>query len=470
MDDQPSHPDDPFAGLPPELRAMLEQLGGPEGLAAAQRQLASLLGTMTAHGSAPAGPVDWELATRAALQVAAEGDRSPSDDERRRAADAAQLAEHWLDATGLPSPPDAGRLLVTSRQGWVNAAIVALRGLVEPVAAASADALVAMAQDQLGELGAGDPADAIELDQLGFDHPGMEIPPAFRELLQGLSGEQLTGMLRMAGAALVGLQAGQVIGKLARQLLGQYDLGIPTAPRAEAQLLAVNVEETFAGYDADPTEVAIVLALTEGAHRRLYHAVPWLEAHVHGLVARFAAAAEVDVERLQELAQDLMVGVDPDDPDSLREAMEKAARLEVEPTEQQRRILTRLQTVVGLVGAWARLEVARAVDGRLPSLERIEEVLRRRRATRGDGEELLAALLGLDLHPDDEHVGEHFVAMVDDVLGPLGLRRALAHPENLPEPDELAEPGRWLARMIEDVEVPDDPSALFDDGDPDPGA
>jgi len=92
--------------------------------------------------------------------------------------------------------------------------------------------------------------------------------------------------------------------------------------------------------------------------------------------------------------------------------MHKAARFKLEPTEAQRRVLERLQGVICLVGAWARHEVARAVQDRLPSLGRIEEVLRRRRATRGDGEELLSGLLGLDLKPEDETVGERFVEAV----------------------------------------------------------
>ena len=88
-------------------------------------------------------------------------------------------------------------------------------------------------------------------------------------------------------------------------------------------------------------------------------------------------------------------------------------------------------------------------------------MLRRRRAVQGDGEALLAGLLGLDLRPDDEVVAERFVATVIDVLGTPGLEQALAHPENLPDAAELADPGSWLARNAEDVEVPDDVDALL---------
>gem|GEM_PF-449337 len=457
-ENHPEQPEDPFGDLPPELRAMFEQLGGQEGFAAMQEQLGAVMGSMGGLGfagasGAPSGPVDWDLASRVALQVAAEGDRSPTDEEHERATEALQLAEHWLDATTLPAPPDAGALVVGSRQAWVNTAITALRPLVEPVAEAAADALVELADQQLGQLGEDEGA-LEDLERMG-------LPPEVGRMLTDLLGGDIGQMLRPASAAMTGIQAGQVIGKLSHQLLGQYELGIPTAPRAEAHHLAVNVAEAFDGYDLDETEVAIVVALTEGAHRRLYHAVPWLEDHVRALVARFAAGTEVDPERLQRMVEELMSGVDRDDPEELRDAMHKAARFKLEPTEAQRRVLERLQGVICLVGAWARHEVARAVQDRLPSLGRIEEVLRRRRATRGDGEELLSGLLGLDLKPEDETVGERFVEAVESALGPEGLHRALAHPENLPDADELADPGRWVERMTDEVEVPDDASALF---------
>ncbi|MEX1163514.1 MAG: zinc-dependent metalloprotease [Nitriliruptor sp.] len=441
--------------LPPELGAMFEQLAGPGGLESLGKQAAAMFGGGAPGGFGfvgPAGdvegPVDWSLATRVALQVAAEDDRQPTPEEVTRARDALQLAEHWLDASPLPAPPDAGRLVTGSRQEWVNVAVAAFRPLVDPVARASTAAMVDLARDQF--------------DQLGGDD-GLQLPSELAGLqgvLDQLSGGDAGELVRPLGAMLSGLQAGQVLGQLSRTLLGQYDLGIPTAPRSSAHVLAVNVAEAFEGWDLDPTEVAIVLALHEAAMRRLYHAVPWLEAHVQSLVARFASGTVVDAARLEEVTRELMSGVDPEDPEALEEAMGRASSFRLEPTADQRRILERLQGVVCLIGAWARHEVARVADERVPSLDRIAEVQRRRRATRGDGEDLLAALLGLDLKPEDETVGERFIVAVEDALGPEGLRQALEHPENLPDTTELADPAAWLLRMS-DTDLPDDPASLF---------
>jgi len=458
-----------------------------------------------------AGAIDWSLAERAAREVARDGDRPPNAEERARLEEAFRLAEHWLDAGALPQPPDAGRTLVIDREEWIDLAIPMFMRLIGPVAEATTEALVALATRQLGELGRllEDSPDALDdvlgegpmgglramgldperLDELDLSAFGIGEAQAaeMREQLRAMlgSGEGLGDMirgalgamglgagggaapdpgaaLRPAAATMNALQAGQVIGTLARQVHGHRDLGVPTAPRSTAGLVAVNIAGTFDGYDLDATEVAVVLAVTEAAHRRLHHAIGWLDEHLIRLIGRFAEAMTVDESQLRGLAEQMEQELDTEDPDAFRRALERAARLRLEPNDAQRAVLGQLQVVVGLVGAWARHEASATLDGRLPGLARIEEVLRRRRAVQGDGEELLAGLLGLDLRPEDESVAERFVATVLEVLGTQGLERALAHPENLPDAEELADPGSWLARSVEDVEVPDDVASLLD--------
>lgn len=467
----------------------------------------------------PQHAIDWSLAERAAREVAREGDRAPRVEELRRLEEALRLAEYWLDAGALPQPPDAGRTLVHDRDAWIDLAIPALMRLIGPIAEASTEALVALASEQLGELGrmldtspdALDDVlgeglgafglDAERLDELDLSAFGLgeEQAAMLREQLRGmlsdgkgladllrgaLGGSSMPGaagtfgtsafgagagagadpgeLLRPAAATLNALQAGQVIGQLARQVHGHHDLGVPTAPSSTAGLVAVNVDGTFDGYGLDPYEVAIVVAITEAANRRLHHAIGWLDDHVLRLIGRFAAAMTVDASKLRDLAEQMEQELDPDDPDSFQRALTRAGQLRLEPNDAQRAILAQLQVVVGIVDAWARLEAREAVAGRLPGLARIEEVLRRRRAVQGDGEALLAGLLGLDLKHPDETLAERFVATVRDVLGTDGLKQALAHPENLPDAEELADPGRWLVRAVDDVAVPDDVATLLE--------
>src|SRR5215472_10778349 len=76
----------------------LGALGDPQQFADALRQFADLM-------SWQGGPVNWELAKNVARQaVAASGDPSVLDNERRKVTDALHAADLWLeDATALPS-------------------------------------------------------------------------------------------------------------------------------------------------------------------------------------------------------------------------------------------------------------------------------------------------------------------------------------------------------------------------------
>jgi cellulose biosynthesis protein BcsQ len=128
-----------------------------------------------------AGAVDWSLAERAAREVARVGDRRPSAEERARLEEAFRLAEHWLDAGALPQPPDAGRTLVLDREEWIDLAIPMFMRLIGPIAEASTEALVALASQQLGELGRllEDSPDALDeglgaLGALGLDAEGLD--------------------------------------------------------------------------------------------------------------------------------------------------------------------------------------------------------------------------------------------------------------------------------------------------------
>lgn len=429
----------PFDGLPDEFRQFLEQFTGPGGpLAGGSLPILNIPGL---GGSPPTGPVDWRLARQVAMQLAGDGDRSPTDEDRRGWTEALHIAELWLDATSLPAPPDGGRLLVAARGDWVDAALAAMRPLVEPVAAAGTDTMADLAEQQLE----------------GLDLGAMGLGP-IAEMLGGIDPRQLLAPL---GAALAGMQAGQVLGELSRGLLHGTELQLPTGPRSTALFVVPNIEDTFGDWELDPTEVRVVLALHEAAVRRVYHAVPWLEGHVHELVATFAEGTEVDPDQLRRMADDLLLGVDPSDPEQMQQAMQAAASMRVTPTAAQRRVLDRVQGVVALVGAWTRHAVDVAAADRLPARGRIDEVLRRRRALRGDGDHLLASLLGLDLTPDDPTLGDEFVTVVTDALGDPGLRDAIAHPENLPDLGELRDPAAWL-RRTSGGDVPDDPSALLE--------
>jgi putative hydrolase len=395
------------------------------------------------------GPVNWDLAQQTAASVTASegGTRALPGGDRSEAelAQAVGAAELWLDAiTELPAVDGPARAM--SVEEWLQLANRSdgLGLYVEPVASGMSEAMT------------------------------RSMPEELRGMLPGLGDEQaLTGVLGPMGAMLYGVQVGVVSGHLAGQLLGTYDLGVPTVEARLVGTVGDGLRRFAQEYDFDETELRFLVALRETAHRRQFAGVPWLRGHLADLLRRFAAGADPDPSGLLE--QFGGMGLDPmalADPEQLRGALENPETFRVEPTPAQRQVLTRLQALVAFTEGWVDSVVGRAAAGKLPSLSRMEEALRRRRAEKGAGERSLEQLIGLDLRHHDVRAGLEFCEAVLDARGQAGLDRAWRSPETLPTAEEVTDPSRWLVRMAageeasdlpgldELPEVPDDLSGL----------
>jgi putative hydrolase len=367
------------------------------------------------------GPVNWDLAGQTALAIAApDTDDAASAADSAAFADAVAVAELWLDEVTVLARVD-GPARALGRAEWARLATSSsgLGVFVEPVAQGMGAAL----QRGLGG----------ELEGLGA---------------AGLGG-QVGQALKSMGAMLYGVQIGTVAGHLAGQLLGTYDLGLPTVDAQTIGPVGDAARRFAADYEFDATEFRHWLALREAAHRRQFVGVAWLRAHVAELVRRFAAGAEFDPQGLLEQLGGM--GFDPGagmgDPDAMRRALERPDAFRVEATPAQRQTLGELQALVAFTASWVDTVVGAAAGDKLPSLARIAEAIRRRRAEKGPGERFLEQLIGLDLKLADLRQGQAFCDAVLAARGQEGLDRAWQAPETLPSPAELADPSRWLVRM-----------------------
>jgi putative hydrolase len=442
-------PQDPFGELPDELKRLFAAgLSGSGGVPFGF--------TNTPHAAAQT-PVDWVLAKQVALNLLTADTTPVLDTSAHLAREALVIAEQWLNDTELPALTGADTVIVATPNVWVDQAIVTLAPYIEPIAKATTAALTALTTDAL---------DGLQLDGIDQDAfsqiPGFEqMPPEFAAMLQQFLNQDPAQFLAPAARALAGLQAGQVLGELATRLLYQHEFTLPTASHTDAVILPGNISDSFAGYGLDMRDVTVTIALEEAAFRRVFHAIGWLNQHLVGLFEQFAAGISFDKDLLEQLSRDFIGEFDVSDEDSLKAAMERAARFTLPPNEKQQQVLNQLHAVLGVVGAWARREARSVAEQRIPSYATIQEVLRRRRASAGDGEEKLQSLLGLTLTSADTHAADTFIDVITDTLGTNGLLKALAHPENLPTVDELAQPQLWQQR-IDINPIPDDLSALFD--------
>jgi putative hydrolase len=406
-------------GQPPGPFGPLGPLGDPQQFADALRQFADLM-------SWQGGPVNWDLAKNVARQtVAAKGDPSVLDIERRKVVDALHTADLWLeDATTLPTG-----IRITqawSRSEWVEATLPVWSKLCDPIAARAVDAMGGMLAEDPEELAG-------------------ELPPEMRSAMSAFTGGLgalggLGQMMRSIGGMMVGGQTGAAVGALAQEVVSSTDVGLPLGPAGTAALLPAGVSAFGQGLSVGEDEVRLFLALREAAHHRLFAHVPWLRARLLGAVEDYARGIAVDADALRQA----MPQIDPANPEALNEALAGAALFQPEDTEQQKAALARLETVLALVEGWVATVADAAAAERLPQADALAEAIRRRRATGGPAERTFATLVGLELRPRRLREAAAIWRGLTDARGLSGRDEIWAHPDLLPTADDFDDPDGFV--------------------------
>jgi putative hydrolase len=397
-------------------------MGNPQQFADALRQFADLL-------SYQGGPVNWDLAKNVARHaIAAVGDPSVLEAQRRDITEAVRLADLWLDeATTFPS--GIRKIEAWSRSEWLEATFPVWAKLCDPIAAKGVEAMSGMLNF--------DPA------QLGED-----VPEEMRQALGAFGGGAgglgalagLSGMMRQLGGAMIGSQTGTAVGELAREVVGSSDIGLPLGPEGVAALLPAGVAQFGQGLSVDTGEVRLFLALREAAHQRLFAHVPWLRGHLLGAVEQYASGITVDMTRLQEAIPD----VDITNPEALREALAGEGLFRPEDTPAQKAALVRLETALALVEGWVATVVSAAAAGRLVHADALAETVRRRRATGGPAERTFATLVGLELRPRRLREAAAIWQGLTAARGVDGRDALWSHPDLLPASDDLENPDAFV--------------------------
>lgn len=388
-----------------DLQRLQQEIGSALGVQIDPAQLQMAMAQVSAMMNAPdTGPVNWELATDTARTVVAAGsDPSVGPNAQREAVQALRVASLWLDpVTTLPSPGAVER--AWSRSEWVEATLPTWHELSLPVAERVSAAMTAALVEQ--------------------------VPEEMREMVG-----QAGALMRKVGGSVFAMQVGQAVGSLAGEVVSGFDIGLPLTPAGTTALLPANVAAFGEGLDLPAEEVRLYLALREAAHARLFGHAGWLRAHLLSAVQEFAGGIEIDTDALQDAVR----SVDPSDPAAIQQAIQ-GGLFQPERTPAQQVVLTRLETTLALVEGWVDEVTDAAARDQLPGASRLREAVRRRRATGGPAEHVLATLVGLELRPRrlrdaaalwGAMAAQHGIAARDDVWD---------HPDLVPGTEDLDDP------------------------------
>ena len=407
MSTDPDDGQNPFKGTP------FEQFFGGGGVPDLNQLFSQLQAMMQPHE----GPLNWDVALDTARkQAATESDPTPTQKQRDGVGDALRLADLWLDET-TEFPSGVTSTAAWSRAEWIVGTTDVWKALVEPIAASSVNALA----------------------------------QAMPEQAQAMGGP-LLGILQRAMGAMLATQIGQGLGALAGEVLTGSDIGLPLTEPGRAALVPTNVAAFAEGLDVSEDDVLLYLALREAAHQRLFAHVPWLRDHLIGAVIDYARGLEVNTANLQGKIEEQVRGIDPSNPESLQQLME-GGMFELDQTPEQQAALKRLEVTLALVEGWVDEVVGQATAERMPTAARLQEAVRRRRASGGPAEQTFASLVGLELRPrrlrdastlwgslrtrqgaearDGVWMSPHLLPTEADLDDPLGFREGATAPGEL---------------------------------------
>lgn len=368
-------------------------------------QMLSQLGQMLSQAGSSTGPVNYDLAKQIAMQRLAETE--PAGAESPEAvADAARLAEVWLDAATI-LPAGAKSTKSWTAKDWVEKTLPTWQRLCDPVARRMSGAWV-------------------------------EALPAEAKEAAG----PLLSMVGQMGGMAFGSQLGNALAQLGAEVLTSTDIGLPLGPEATGALLPANISKFSEGLERPASEVLVFLAAREAAHQRLFAHVPWLRQRLLATVEEFASGITVDTSALEQLASQ----VDPANPQSIEQAMQ-SGMLEPQTTPEQQAALARLETLLALVEGWVDVVVADAVGDRLPGADALRETLRRRRASGGPAEQTFATLVGLELRPRRLRAAANLWLLLGEKHGIEKRDGVWAHPDLVPTAADLDEPLDFADRV-----------------------
>ncbi|HTX33209.1 MAG TPA: zinc-dependent metalloprotease [Solirubrobacteraceae bacterium] len=340
--------------------------------------------------------IDWIIAERIAAFVAGEGDAElPTIDLAPLAteSEARVVAYTGLQPTRpLPAPEGIGR------REWVATNLGSMRALLDPV--------LNRAGQNLGPL-----------------RPAVQI-----------------------GVGLVlSTEVGVVLGYLAQRVLGQYELVLldEAVENRPPRLLFVlpNLGQAVRSFDADEREFMTWVTLHEVTHAVQFAGVPWLHAHVAGLVQELLASAEVRIEAPRKLRVPSREEVG-----EIMAALRKGDLISIVTNKAERATLDRVQAVMAVIEGHAEHVMDAVAPDLVPSLPRLRASIDRRRRSQSGLSRLLARLLGMDLKLRQYEQGKRFCDAIVAEAGPEALHHVFSGPEALPTLKELTDPKAWLDR------------------------
>lgn len=272
------------------------------------------------------------------------------------------------------------------------------------------------------------------------------IAPLEERLADSLAGPA-RGVLRAVAGRFVALELGALLVLASKRVLGQYEfplLGGERAPRLV--FVGENIDAASIQLGGEAADVLEWVALHEVTHSVHFGSAPWLRDHLGDLARRLMETAASDLSVADAIAWARRIG--SGDPRRMLADARAGGPLTLLAPASSRATIAETQAAMAAIEGYAEHVMDAAAGPLGPAVADLRDAMERRRASGGTLARLVSWLLGLEMKLRQYREGKRFADEVVASAGIEGLNRAWSGPECLPDEADLADPERWIARVV----------------------
>lgn len=240
---------------------------------------------------------------------------------------------------------------------------------------------------------------------------------------------------------MMGAETRALLSVLARRVLGQYELVLPTGEQGDVvAYVGPNILQLERTHQFKPAEFRYWVALHELTHRAQFVGVPWLRDYFMDLVAELVESSRPEpglIGRVLDEVTQRRAGGQP--------LLDERGLLGLFASPEQNAVVDKVQALMSLLEGHGHVVMDRVGAEKLRSQERMSRVLKARRQDKRTA--AFFRLTGLEMKMMQYKQGEQFVLTVEREAGWDTLAIAFRGASSLPDLNEIENPTEWLQRV-----------------------
>ena len=282
-------------------------------------------------------------------------------------------------------------------------------------------------------------AEWIERNVASFTHL---MEPLQRQLIEKIeaSGPRARGVASFT-SRMMQAEMTAVLSVIARRVLGQYELVLPTGEDADVvAFVGPNIMQMERAHQFRPEEFRFWVALHELTHRAQFQGVPWLRDYFMGLVGELVEQSRPEPGRLNRVIEEVTRRRFAGAP-----VIDDRGLLGLFASSEQHVVIDKVQALMSLLEGHGHVVMDRLGRQHLRTQDRMSKILKARRQDKRTA--AFFRLTGLEMKMNQYRMGERFIDIVEREAGWETVGHAFRGVGNLPTLEEIGSPERWLRRV-----------------------